>query len=200
MDVSRTHDTFVAGTPSAVVPFRIEPWFARNVLIRIVRFVGLHVLNRRHPLGKRVIPKAETKGKPLVRVKPSDLEVATRRIGRIVGTLDGKPATADGTAIDVDNVIWCTGYRRGFPWIEAGARDHLGRLVHTRGVVADVPGLYMVGPEFLFAAASDTVTGHQRDARYVVNHLKRRPHMQAQVASADLGQPAELFDVPVAAR
>jgi len=198
MDVSRTHDTIVAGTPSAVVPFRIEPWFARNVLISIVRFVGLHVLNRRHPIGKRVIPKAEVKGKPLVRVKEYDLDAATRRVGRIVGTLDGKPATEEREALDVANVIWCTGYRRDWSWIDAGARDNLGRPLQKRGVVVDVPGLYMVGQEFLFAAASDTVTGHQLDARHVVRHLRR--HAPPQIVSARGDGSTRTMQAAVASR
>jgi putative flavoprotein involved in K+ transport len=174
MDVCRSHDTILAGTPAGAVPFRIEPWIARNVLIAIVRFAALHVLTRRHPIGKRLIPRVETKGKPLVRVKPSDLEAATRRVGRITGVEHGKPVTEAGEALDVRTVIWCTGYRPDWSWIAAGARDHLGRPLQQRGEVVDVPGLYMVGQEFLFAAASATVTGHQRDVRHVVRRLVRR--------------------------
>lgn len=184
MDVSRSHETIVAGTPSAAVPFRIEGWFARNVLVRIVRFAGLHILNRRNPIGRRVIPKMEHKGKPLVRVKPKDLAAATRRVGRITGVAGGKPVTEDGEGLDVDAIIWCTGYRPDWDWIEAGGRDDHGRIVQDRGIVSGAPGLYLVGHEFLFAAASDTVTGHQRDARHIVRDiLRRRPTRVADAAA-----------------
>ncbi len=53
MDVAETHEVIVSGKPPGAVPFRIEPFLARNVLISIVRFVGTYVLNDRNPSGRR---------------------------------------------------------------------------------------------------------------------------------------------------
>jgi putative flavoprotein involved in K+ transport len=56
---------------------------------------------------------------PLVNVKPKDLVAGgVSRVARVVGARDGLPLLADGRMLDVRNVVWCTGYRHGFPWID----------------------------------------------------------------------------------
>ena len=58
---------------------------------------------------------------------------------------DGRTATfADGSTLDVDAVVWATGYRADYSWIDIPAVLQDGRVVHRRGVT-DVPGLYFVG-------------------------------------------------------
>ena len=41
-----------------------------------------------------------------------------RVLARTVGVQDGLPVLDDGRVLDVQNVIWCTGFRRDFSWIE----------------------------------------------------------------------------------
>ena len=57
LDVSRTHRTWVAGTPSAELPFRHGRVAARFAL-PVVRFVGMHVLTRGQPDRPRGDPQA----------------------------------------------------------------------------------------------------------------------------------------------
>jgi putative flavoprotein involved in K+ transport len=78
-----------------------------------------------------------------------------------------------GRVLQVSNVLWCTGFRPGFSWIELPIHgEH--EPDHRRGIVSSEPGLYFVGLEFLYAATSETVTGVTRDARRVVRHLTTR--------------------------
>ena len=59
IDVAQHHPTWLAGKESAAFPFRIEPFLARNVALRGVRFVGHHVLTRPHadrPQGPPALP------------------------------------------------------------------------------------------------------------------------------------------------
>jgi putative flavoprotein involved in K+ transport len=175
LDVVHTHPTTLAGKEPAVVPFRIEPWFARNVAIRLVRFVGQHVLTVRSPVGRKVRPHFLAQATPLIRVKPKDLPAAgIVRVPRIVDVRDGLPLTEDGQTVDVANVIWCTGYRPGFSWIDVPVMGDRQEPHHERGVVDEQPGLYFVGLEFLYAATSATTTGVARDAHRVVRHLTAR--------------------------
>jgi putative flavoprotein involved in K+ transport len=51
---------------------------------------------------------------------------------------------ADGSELEVDAVIWATGYRPDYSWIDLPIFDPDGRLRHRRGVT-DVPGLYFLG-------------------------------------------------------
>ena len=172
-DVAQSHPTIVAGNPKAgAIPFKLEGWFGRHVGTRLVRFAMVKVLNTSTPIGRRVRPKMLDGGPPLVRVRPKELtEVSVRRAGRIGGIENGKPVTEEGEVLDVPNVIWCTGYRAGFDWIDLPVFDDAGRPIHTRGIVESQPGLYFLGLYFLHAVWSETITGVQPDAKYIVDHL-----------------------------
>jgi putative flavoprotein involved in K+ transport len=174
LDVAKTHCTWIAGKEVGHVPFPIESVLARFVLVRVVRFVGHHVLTIATPMGRKLRPKALSSAAPLVRV---------------VGVSSGKPLLADGRVLDVANVIWCTGFQHTFPWIDLPAFDQEGRPLHERGVVAGTPGLYFVGLHFLYAMSSSTLIGVNRDAEYVVRALDRRTrsstvHMPLPLAKA----------------
>ena len=63
-------------------------------------------------------------------------------------TDQGRPCTADGDVLNPQTIVWCTGYRDDFGWIEIpGAIDDAGHPVHERGV-SPIPGLYYLGLEF----------------------------------------------------
>ena len=47
----------MSGKESGHIPFRIETFIARNFLVRLVRFVGHHVLTVSTPIGRKVRPK-----------------------------------------------------------------------------------------------------------------------------------------------
>jgi putative flavoprotein involved in K+ transport len=79
----------------------------------------------------------------------------------------------DGTALDVANVIWSTGFSPGLSWIELPVMEG-GHPRQDRGIVPAQPGLYFVGLKFLYAASSATIPGVGRDAARVVDHLAAR--------------------------
>lgn len=56
-----------------------------------------------------------------------------------------RPVLEDGRLADVSNVIWCTGFRHDFGWIDLPVLGDDGQPVHERGVVRAEPGLYFVG-------------------------------------------------------
>jgi putative flavoprotein involved in K+ transport len=174
LEVAETHTTYLSGKPSPVIPFHLEPWFGRNIGVRLVRFAAVKVLNTSTPVGRRVRPKliAHGGGAPIVRVKPTDLAKAgVRRVERVTSVEDGLPMLADGTALDVANVIWCTGFRPGFSWIDLPVFDAQHHPVHERGIVPGQPGLYFCGLFFLHALWSETLSGMPIDAKHVVDHL-----------------------------
>jgi putative flavoprotein involved in K+ transport len=171
--VSRTHPTYLSGKPSAQLPVRHGPAAARFVL-PVVRFVGLHVLTLKTPIGRKAQPRFISHSAPLVRVKLKDLAAAgVEQVPRTVGIEDGRPALEDGRVLDVSNVIWCTGFREEFPWIDLPIFDENERPLHQRGVVVGEPGLYFVGLVFQYAATSDVLPGVGRDAEYIAKHIAR---------------------------
>ncbi len=174
-EVSKTHTTYVAGKPSGQIPMKHGPTMART-LFRIIRFMGLHVLNLRTPIGRKIGPKFIKMAAPLIRVKTKDLaEQGAELVARMVGVDDdGRPVLEDGRVLDVANVIWCTGFCEEWPWIDVPVFGIDGRPVQYRGVVTDAPGLYFVGVRFQYAAASDVLPGVGRDAEYVAKHIASR--------------------------
>lgn len=169
-DVASTHPTWIAGSPSGEIPVRLSRATARFVF-PVLRFAAVHVLTQGNPIGRAA--SAKFHAAPLIRTKVADLVAAgVRVIPRIAGVRDGLPAFADGTTCDVVSVIWCTGYRNDFGWIDLPAFDDDGEPIHQRGVVQSVPGLYFLGLEFLYAAASATLPGVGRDARHLANRMR----------------------------
>ena len=77
--------------------------------------------------------------------------------------------------LDVENVIWCTGFEKDFGWIDLPGLDSSGRLDQERGAVVGQPGLYVLGQEIQYMFNSHTVGGVGKDAAYVVEHLDREP-------------------------
>ena len=141
----------------------------------VIRFVGHHVLTLRTPIGRKAQPRFISHSAPLVRVKLKDLAAAgVEKVPRTVGIEDGRPALEDGRVLDVSNVIWCTGFREEFPWIELPIFDENERPLHERGVVVGEPGLYFVGLRFQYAATSDVLPGVGRDAEYIAKHIATR--------------------------
>lgn len=171
LDVSRTHSTTLAGKPSAELPVRHGRTAARFVL-PIVRFLGLRVLTLNTPIGRKAAPSFLGHGAPLIRTKLKDLAAAgVESVPRVSGVRDGKPVLADGRVLEVANVIWCTGFADDFACVEPPVFDDAGRPLQHRGVVTQSPGLFFLGQEFLFAAASATLPGVCRDAAYLAGQI-----------------------------
>ncbi|WP_052500586.1 flavin-containing monooxygenase [Arthrobacter sp. SPG23] len=175
LEVSRTHHTVIAGKPGGELPVRHGRAAARFVL-PLVRFAGLHVLTLDTPIGRKAAPNMLAHADPLIRTKSKDLAAAgVEIVPRVTGVRDGRPVVAGRSLDDVSNVIWCTGYRESFGWIEAPVFDGGGRPRQHRGVAADVPGLFFLGEEFMYCAASATLPGSCRDARYLAGKIPAAP-------------------------
>jgi putative flavoprotein involved in K+ transport len=173
LEVSRTHPTYQSGRPSGQIPVRHGPAAAR-FFFPVVRFVGHHVLTLRTPIGRKAQPRFVSHSAPLVRVKLKDLAAAgVEQVPRTVGIEVGSPALEDGRVLDVSNVIWCTGFREEFLWIDLPIFDEKERPLHERGVVIGEPGLYFVGMPFQYALSSDVLPGVGRDAEYIAMHIAR---------------------------
>jgi putative flavoprotein involved in K+ transport len=179
IELSHTHATLMSGKESGHIPFRIESFFARFIAVRIVRFIGHHILSLATPIGRRLRPKMLHRSSPLVRVKPADLLAAgVERVSRVMEVRDGRPVLADGRTLDVQNVIWCTGFHPDFSWIDLPVFESNGDPVHDRGIVSRVPGLFFVGLHYLYSMTSATIVGVSRDAKRIVNAIVARDRSQ----------------------
>ena len=87
--------------------------------------------------------------------------------------------------MDIRSVIWATGFRRDFTWIDADVFDADGEPVQRRGVTA-APGLYFLGLRWMHRRGSDTIHGVGADAEHLAGVISRRSLPR----SPDLGFPA----------
>jgi putative flavoprotein involved in K+ transport len=168
------HPAWLVGPDNGHVPFRIDGWPARLILVRLVLRVLFHrVLTIATPIGRRLRPKMVRGGTPLLRVRPKDLARLgiQRVIGRVTRVVEGRPALEDGRVLDVANVIWCTGYTAGFSWIDLPVFAPDGEPRHEGGRVVDHPGLFFVGLHFLYAVSSEMFHGVGRDAKRIAAQI-----------------------------
>jgi len=73
---------------------------------------------------------------------------------------------------EINTVVWATGYRPDYSWLDVPVLDHKGRIRH-RGGVADFPGVYVLGLPFLRRRKSSFIHGAEDDARDLCEHLGR---------------------------
>jgi len=77
----------------------------------------------------------------------------------------------DLTNGEVRTVVWATGYRPDYDWLDVPVVDEKGQLRHDGGVVSESPGLYALGLPVLRRRKSSFIHGIEDDAREVVDHL-----------------------------
>jgi putative flavoprotein involved in K+ transport len=83
-----------------------------------------------------------------------------------------------GSKLDLDlksgeirSIIWATGFRPDYSWLDVPVVDRKGHLRHEGGVV-DAPGLYAIGLPVLRRRKSTFIHGAEDDARDVIDHLE----------------------------
>ena len=89
---------------------------------------------------------------------------------RVVSAEGRTVGFADGTELEIDAVIWATGYRPDHSWIELPVVDDDGRLRHRRGVT-DVPGLYFLGLSWQHTRGSALIGFVGDDASFVAEQV-----------------------------
>jgi putative flavoprotein involved in K+ transport len=71
---------------------------------------------------------------------------------------------------EIRSIVWATGFRPDYSWLDVPVVDGKGHLRHDGGVV-DAPGLYAIGLPVLRRRKSTFIHGAEDDARDIVQHL-----------------------------
>jgi putative flavoprotein involved in K+ transport len=72
---------------------------------------------------------------------------------------------------EIRAILWATGYRPDYRWLDLPVVDAKGKLRHDGGVVVGSPGLYALGLPVLRRRKSTFICGIDDDARDVIGHL-----------------------------
>ncbi|MEV4901946.1 FAD-dependent oxidoreductase [Citricoccus sp. NPDC055426] len=166
------HPTTLSGRDLGQIPVRFSSPLI-HLIMPLVMIQHAYVFRRNTPMGRRKRPEVLHHGAPRLRVQAQDLDGAgvVRTEARVTGTRDGQPLLADGTAVPATNVIWATGFRHDYSWLQLPALDAEGWPREYRGVAQDVPGLYFCGLAFQTSMSSMNFYGVGQDADYVAGRI-----------------------------
>ncbi len=81
------------------------------------------------------------------------------------------PLRLDLARGETRTIIWATGFKPDYSWLDVPVLDRKGRIRHDGGVVTESPGLYVIGLNFLRRRKSSFIHGADDDARDLVSHL-----------------------------
>jgi putative flavoprotein involved in K+ transport len=119
--------------------------------------LGQRLSTRETLIGSR---PGELEGRYGVGVKP-----------RAVGASGRTVTFSDNATLDVDAVVWATGYRPDYSWVELPVFDRDGRLRHRRGIT-DQPGLYFLGLTWQYTRGSALLGWVKDDAAFIAEQLR----------------------------
>jgi len=120
-------------------------------------------------------------------------ELADLKLGRLLKTIDewalanglddatphqfeptkveaSPPLELDLARGEIETIIWATGFRPDYSWLDAKVLDGKGMIRHDGGVV-DSPGMYLIGSPFLRRRKSSFIDGARADAQELVAEL-----------------------------
>ncbi|MCP4336081.1 MAG: NAD(P)-binding domain-containing protein [Gammaproteobacteria bacterium] len=88
------------------------------------------------------------------------------------------PLLMDLQNSNIKTILWATGYRPDYAWLDLPVVDPKGRIRHRGGIV-DHPGMYLLGTPLLRRRKSSFIHGAEDDARdlsqHLVSYLAARP-------------------------
>jgi putative flavoprotein involved in K+ transport len=90
---------------------------------------------------------------------------------------ESPPLDLDLAGGDIQTVIWASGFRPDYSWLDVPVLDRKGYVRHDGGVV-DSPGMYLMGMPFLRRRKSSLIDGAGDDAHDLSAHLEEYLHSQ----------------------
>ncbi len=159
------------------------PWSILGVpTYTLMKWLGVFKITRESWIGRWTFPKLETKGDPATPPSPRSLakKYGVRRFGRIRSADDDTIQCGRGQQISTTDltIVWCTGFTTSYDFMDPDVRDlaldQRGIVVHHRGVVASLPGLYFLGLRFQHTLVSQDLFGVGQDAPYIADHIAAR--------------------------
>lgn len=97
------------------------------------------------------------------------------------------PLSLDLNNGEIQTVLWATGYRPDYSWLDVPVLDRKGEIKHDGGVVTESPGLYRIGLNFLRRRKSSFIHGAEDDAIDITEHLASYLDAQHRTVAARAG-------------
>ena len=97
-------------------------------------------------------------------------KLGVRVVPRLVDADRDRVTFSDGTSMTPPAVVWATGFRPDFSWIDLPVVDHRGNALHDKGITA-APGVYFLGLAWQRISGSALLGWVGLDARFLVHHI-----------------------------
>ena len=167
-ELSATHRVHLAvGSRQMPLPQKL---LGRDLFWWLTKF-GLLQKTVESRLGKRMRDRDTLIGSSPRAAKRSGVQIRPRAV-----SVTGRTVSfADGSELEVDAVIWATGYRNDHSWI-----DHGHEIQHKRGVT-EIPGLYFLGLQWQYTRGSALLGWVKDDAEYIADRIAAYGPAQRQV-------------------
>jgi putative flavoprotein involved in K+ transport len=141
---------------------------------RLIWWFMNHVLTIETPIGRKMQASIVHHGTPLGRANREEIATAGVILSpRLSGAISGRPQLEDGQTLDAEGVIWATGFRPDYRWINLQIFDENGYPIHSKGVVKEAPGLYFIGLPFQSGLSSSLLGGVGKDASFIAAEVAR---------------------------
>ncbi len=160
-DVYFSGNTDVKVLPQEILGKTLWWWFTKSGFLSFSRdtWVGRKISNSRQPVigtpVKEILDRDNVE--PVGKTKNAEGELIVTEKKRIK---------------DLKNIIWATGYRPNFSWIEGLELAKNGYPEHYRGV-SNIDGLYFIGLPWLHTRGSATLGGIQKDAKFLSDYIMK---------------------------
>ncbi len=120
-----------------------------------------------------------------------DYAAASGLTGEIEPGTRSAPTVVPHAGLELDlaayrTVVWATGFRPRYPWLDSSFLDARGRLAHQAGVLP-VPGGYVLGLPFMRRRKSSFIDGVGPDAVELTEHLMGHLERTARPARMSTG-------------
>jgi len=93
--------------------------------------------------------------------------------GRTKDALNNEVIFENSKISSIKNIVWATGYRPNFKWIEGLELDENSYPKNFRGV-SNIDGLYFIGLPWMYTRGSATLGGVSKDASYLANIISNK--------------------------
>jgi putative flavoprotein involved in K+ transport len=187
-ELAATHRVHLAvGSSQTPLPQR---FLGRDLFWWLTK-TGLLMRSVESRLGRRLRDRDTLIGSSPRQLKRCGVELKPRAVAASGRTV----SFADGSELEVDAVIWATGYRADHSWIKFPITDPNGRVRHRRGVT-DVPGLYFLGLSWQHTRGSALLGWVKHDAEFIAERIDALAEVQTtrQPDRARVGARPELRD------
>jgi putative flavoprotein involved in K+ transport len=163
-ELARTHEVHLSiGSRQMPLPQRI---LGRD-LFWVLETTGLMAKTKDSRIGRRAQGRDTLVG--------SSPRALRRRHGvhlqpRVKDASGAEVTFSDGTRLTVSSVIWATGFKLDFSWIDLPIFDEPGRVIHQRGVTP-CPGFYFLGLTWQHTRGSALLGWVKDDAEYIAQQI-----------------------------